>query len=79
MPTSLFFEFNIEFGIGENEGLKSATGTSTSELCKHCSKSIFGLLNSSFFLGRIGSLEVGEPVADFGFFLGTIQSRRISC
>ena len=34
-----------------------------------------GFSDFKFFVGHTESLEVGEPVADFGFFLGTIQSR----
>ena len=31
------------------------------------------------WFGRTESLKVDEPVADFGFFLGSVQSRRTGC
>ena len=38
-----------------------------------------GFVDFNIFVGRTGSLEVGELVSDFGIFLGTVQSRRTGC
>ena len=38
-----------------------------------------GFADFKFFVGRTESLEVGEPVVDFGIFLGTVHSRRTDC
>ena len=98
MPTSLYAEFSTEFGIGQNSGGKSATGTPTSEMLLSYRKQrevgepnadfrtvqalfIVGIwfVNFNTWFGCTRSLEVDEPVANFGFFLGTVQSWKIDC
>ena len=65
MSTSLFAEFNTEFGIGQNEGWKSATGMPTSENTRRThtrAKSTNRLPTLVFFWVLF---KVDELIADF--------------